>query len=315
MGRVSFYHRAGRSARIPNDSAPLPPSSPLGFGAVWCYKYAIMRMILMAITLILTLPAAKAETYESITREAYATPADAAASVQKLGLALRKHGNRRGLFALVYAQTIAAANQKLARGEFKNPAWVSRLIVNYANLYRRTIRAELAGQRASLPKAWQVEFNYIASTTPREWSADLDVVYGINVHIARDLVEALLITPTDFRSPSVKSDYFLITEALNGAMPGIWDTFMDFSRSFRFLPGLQRDVMITWIGDLRYLAWLNAVEYSGHDQAGRARLVRELDAKVAKRSLRYGTALPLLPRPQPGDEYSERFANVFVSQH
>ncbi len=239
----------------------------------------------IAFVFLFTIPA-----HAGLADRSYTSPADASASVRELGLALRKKGDTRALFPLVYSLTIKATERKLARGEFRNPAWVRSLIVNYANLYRRTVRAELAGQRASLPASWRLAFSYSNTET---WNADLDLVYGIHVHIARDLVEALLITPTNFRSPSVQADYLLVTEALREAMPEIWNVFLGYS-SQRLLPALERSVMMSWIAELRVRAWHAAADASHLDRAGQAQALRILDAKVARRSRRHGTLLPVL---------------------
>jgi len=221
----------------------------------------------------------------------YTTPQDASSSVRALGLELRKKGDTRALFPLVYSLTIQSAERQLARGAFRNSAWVTTLIVNYANLYRRTIQAELAGKRRTLPAGWQVEFD---RSNYDGWSADADIVYGIHVHIARDLVEALLITPTNFASPSVRADFFQITEALQETMPEIWNVFLSYSSTPRLLPGLEKSVMMTWIAELRARAWDQAVAASRYNRSAQSQFLRELDAKVARRSLRHGVLLPVL---------------------
>ncbi len=183
-----------------------------------------MRVLLL-LSLLIVSPPARAEAPAA---SAYTSTEEAHKGLGSLARSLRAQGNRRSLFAGIYALTVQATHQKLARGEFRNPAWVRSLIVNYANIYRRTIQLELAGQRTKLPVAWQHAFEYTARTVPspaegkETWSPELDAIYGIHVHIARDLVEALFITPTDFRSASVQADYFEITEALRGTMPAIY---------------------------------------------------------------------------------------------
>jgi len=254
---------------------------------------------ILCVQFALTAPSISFASASVTLNKAYTTPQGAAASVKALGKALYKKRDRRSLFPLIYALTIDSANRKLSNGEFENPRWVRSLIVNYANIYRRTIQAELQGKRSRLPRAWQIGFSYAEKAPYGSWSADRDLVYGINVHIAHDLVEALLITPTDFRSPSVRRDYFLITEALRGAMPAIWRIFVAHSNSLHLIPAIERELMVTWIGDLRYLAWMNAASWARYSKATQARLLRALDSKVARQSLNHGTLLPLLSRPVP----------------
>lgn len=232
----------------------------------------------------------------------FTTTKEAYEGIGNLARALRRHGNRRALFAGIYALTIEATHKRLAAGGFRNPAWVRSLIVNYANIYRRTIRLELTGQRSKLPVAWQHAFGYIARTVPyaeegkETWSADLDAVYGIHVHIARDLVEALFATPTNFRSPSQEADYLAITESLRGTMPAIYSWFSSFRGGFSPLAPIERSVMMNWIASLRREAWANAAAYAHLGPQGRAQLLRSIDARTERRSRRHGGLLPLLPR-------------------
>lgn len=255
-----------------------------------------MRPFLLLFVLLLPFPASADPARDFRTTE------EAYKGIGQLARTLRAQGNRRSLFAGVYALTIESTHEALARGEFRNPAWVRLLIVNYANIYRRTLQLELAGQRAKLPVAWQHAFGYIARTVPyaeegkETWSADLDAVYGIHVHIARDLVEALFVTSTDFRSASVQADFFHITEALRGTMPAIYAYFSSFRGGFSPLFMIEQNVMMGWIADLRRDAWANAAAYTHLNGAQKRSALSQLDRRVESRSRRHGGLLPLLPR-------------------
>lgn len=257
-----------------------------------------MRILLLLSLLIVSTPARA----EAPAARAFTTTEEAYKGIGNLARSLRAQGNRRSLFAGIYALTIQATHQKLARGEFRNPAWVRSLIVNYANIYRRTIQLELSGQRSKLPIAWQHAFNYTATTVPypvegREtWSPELDAVYGIHVHIARDLVEALFLTPAHFRSASVQSDYFQITEALRGSMPAIYSYFSSFRTGPSPLFLVEQPMMMSWIADLRREAWVNASAYANQSAAVKQRLLSQLDRRTESRSRRHGALLLLLPR-------------------
>ena len=153
----------------------------------------------------------------------YKTPIEAATALHELAERLKARGDKRSLFPSVYQITVATTAAKLASHEFHNPQWVHDLVVNYANLYRQTIYLELTGQRRKIPLGWQLNFNYIATTN--KWSPDTDLVYGIQVHIARDLVEALYVTPTNFNDPATRADFFQISEILREAMPSFGPLF------------------------------------------------------------------------------------------
>lgn len=269
-----------------------------------------MRPFLLLVALLLSAPTHADDTVDLIAATRlvdhvsrdFTTTKEAYEGIGNLARTLRRHGNRRALFAGVYALTIEATHKRLAAGGFRNPAWVRSLIVNYANIYRRTIQLELSGQRGKLPIAWQHAFGYIARTVPyaeegqETWSADLDAVYGIHVHIARDLVEALFVTPTNFRSPSVHADYLEITESLRGTMPAIYSWFSSFRGGFSPFAPLEQGVMMEWIADLRRHAWANAAASAHLGPKGRAATLRSIDARTEKRSRRHGGLLPLLPR-------------------
>ncbi len=222
--------------------------------------------------------------------------------VGRIAFELRQKGDRRALFAGIYALTIEATHRKLARGEFKNTRWVQALIVNYANLYRRTLQLELSGHRSELPRGWRLAFGYIASTSARPgqgkevWSADLDAVYGIHVHIARDLVEALWITPTRFTTPSIKADFLKITESLRSTMPAIYRYYLRFRGHASVFAPIEQSVMMNWIAQLRARAWEDASFYQDLSKAQKAGALRKIDFHAEALARRHGVLLPLLPR-------------------
>lgn len=255
-----------------------------------------MRILFLSLALLSLSFSAHARPLADLVKTPFTSPREAAVSIRALGLALQRQHDHRALFPLIYALTIEATERRLAAGGFRNPRWVSALVVNYANLYRETIRRELSGKRESLPLGWQLEFGYVSSASAHgRWQADLDVVYGIHVHIARDLVEALLITPTKFTTPSLRADFLLITDSLREAMPRIWRLFRNYQQDEQFLPSFQQSVMLKWIADLRYIAWENAESFSPYPKSVQARLIRDLDIRTTRRSKRHGALLPVVP--------------------
>lgn len=269
-----------------------------------------MRSALLLLALLVSSPAVSygdaspspAATLASLTAKEFTSLDETQRGVRAIAGALRGYGNRRGLFAGIYALTIEATAQMLARGEFRNPAWVRSLVVNYANIYRRGLHFELTGQRAKLPLGWQLAYGYIARTVPyaeegkETWSADLDAVYGIQVHIARDLVEALFITPTNFASASQRTDFFLITEALRGTMPAIYSLFTAYRGAWSPFAPIEQSVMMSWIADLRAAAWANVAANAHLGPVGRKKVLSAIDQDGTRRALKHGTLLPLLPR-------------------
>lgn len=223
----------------------------------------------------------------------YSTPREAALSLRRLGQELRKRGDRRSLFPNVYTNTISAATKMLDQRQFYNPKWVRSLIVNYANLYRRTIYLELTRKRSSVPVAWQMDFGYIDATSFDAWSPALDMVYGINVHIARDLVEALYVTPTDFSNPYIRADYFRINEAMENATPAIWKAFESYGDPIGLPSFFEQGVVLNWVIRLRAEAWDNAVSTARFGPKRKRAFLHQLDLRAAQMARDYGLALPL----------------------
>lgn len=185
----------------------------------------------------------------SIDRD-FTTPEEARAAIQELASRFQAQKNPRALFSGIYAITIDATAKKL--NQFENPKWVSALIVNYANIYRRTIWKELNGRRRELPRTWQLTFDYEDQSG---WSADLDVVYSVHVHIVRDLVEALYATPANYKSASIRRDFYKITDVLKGAMPKIWKVYERYYFLFPGIDILAENVFTDWIARQRDYAW------------------------------------------------------------
>lgn len=228
----------------------------------------------------------------SLIEHDYKSISEASQSIGAFSEILRAQKDRRALFAGIYSLTIATTEKRLRQGEFKNPIWIRDLIVNYANLYRRTLYFEMTGQRAKVPKGWQYEFRFTESSS--QWTPDLDVVYGINVHITRDLVEALFVTPTNFKASSVRRDFLKITEALGEAMPGIWRLYNSYERWSLVPACFEKSVAYNWISYLRFQAWKRAAAAAHLSSTGKKTYLDRLDRWLVTEQHSYGMLLPIL---------------------
>ena len=222
----------------------------------------------------------------------FKTPDEAARKLQNLANQLRSANNNLSLFPSVYTITIANTMAGLRNAEFYRPQWAYQLVLNYANLYRRTIYNELSGHRERVPQGWQLDFGYCEQRT--NYIPDLDLVYGINVHIARDLVEALYLTPTNFSDDLQRADFFQITEVLRQAMPQIWQVFLSYSQARNLPPSLEQDAMMNWISRLRAGVWENAKKSYHLTAKGRQNYLMQLDAWLSEQARKHGLLLPLL---------------------
>lgn len=244
----------------------------------------IVSVLAVAFSIIAFTPAALATSFPHSLNSPFQSGTGAAQSVQKLAEYFQSKGDRRGQFAQIYAITIAQTMHNLKQGAFENPKWVETLIVNYANIYRRTIVRELSGKRGQLPVAWQNEFDYVER---EDWIATFDVIYGIKVHITRDLVEALYVTPTEFGNASIRRDFFRISDALESAMPQIWAVYLYYSHSLPVMSQFTSGTVFEWIARLRARAWEDARRTAKYSSKDKAFVLQELDRK-SKRIRHFG---------------------------
>lgn len=92
-------------------------------------------------------------------------------------------------FNWLYLQVTQAVEGRVSSGGFNDPAWLSQLDVDFANLYFSALRSSLSGQAAAA--CWQVVFNSRNQATIARIQFALA---GINAHINHDLAEALVTT-------------------------------------------------------------------------------------------------------------------------
>lgn len=222
-------------------------------------------------------------------RRDFATPEEASTQISLLAKELRRNGDRRALFPAIYSQTIRTATRALHQGRFKNSAWVEHLIVTYANIYRRTILSELSGARQDVPQAWRLSFRLAQS---KQWSPEMDLAYGIYVHITRDLVEALYLASTPFKRLSAHADYLRITDTLKESLPLLWQEMGRYQTTVFAPDFMQQDLMMEWITKLRVRAWEDAAASYQLSSSARARVLNQLDRKIYSDDLSYGLGLP-----------------------
>jgi hypothetical protein len=92
-------------------------------------------------------------------------------------------------FNWLYLQVTQAVEGRVSSGGFNDPAWLSQLDVDFANLYFSALRSSLSGQAATT--CWQVVFNSRNQPTIARIQFALA---GINAHINNDLADALVST-------------------------------------------------------------------------------------------------------------------------
>ncbi|HET8936416.1 MAG TPA: DUF5995 family protein [Polyangiales bacterium] len=117
-------------------------------------------------------------------------------------------------FNRLYRAMTEAVSKRASRGEFQDAAFLEGLDCGFADLYFSAIGAHLAD--GSEPRAWTPVF---AARANRDIAPLQFAVAGMNAHINRDLVAALLTTFEKFGGEPVRgsarhNDYMLINAVL-----------------------------------------------------------------------------------------------------
>lgn len=189
-------------------------------------------------------------------KEPFKSPESIIESFSAAGKLLRSSNDPRGLFLEVYATTIQGVFTYLRAGNFQNPEWVRSLLINYANVYREIIYNEIINSKKALPPSWAHVFEVI-NDEERKISSEL--MATMEVHISRDMVHALLLSNTNFKSASIESDYLKIAKSLETQTPKIWKIINSYGKVKEILPAKwQEKILLQWTYQLRKQAWRNA---------------------------------------------------------
>ena len=114
---------------------------------------------------------------------------------------LTDRGDARRFFHATYLRTTEAVADEIARGGFRDPEWLERWDLAFAELYLDALDADRLGEKVSGP--WRVAFG--AARDQPAAPPLRHVLFGLNAHINYDLPQALLavIPPEDFDDPAV----------------------------------------------------------------------------------------------------------------
>ena len=175
---------------------------------------------------------------------------------------LEAGGDPARFFLATYLRTTRAVAEKLERGGFRDPAWVERWDVAFADLYLDAIEDAEAGRRP--PEPWAVAFG-----AGRDGLPPLrHVLLGMNAHINYDLAQSLLavIPSRDFDDPGLLADRHADHEHIDQvlvARVGAEDTELEAlsgprSRTDRLLQPLNRLATRRFLRESRAKVWANA---------------------------------------------------------
>ena len=193
-----------------------------------------------------------------IPQEPVTSVADAIALMEAIGTGLPA---RDGLacFNRMYLQVTQTVGTDLGQGFFADPAFMTSLDVNFANLYFAAERA--GGTPAAVPLAWRplAELRGTAGIEPIQFA-----LAGMNAHINHDLPIALVTTCTQLGTAPSDGAHFADFQKVDALLDAAEE---DIKKSFETAPELAIDhhlqavdnLVACWaINSARDLAWQNA---------------------------------------------------------
>lgn len=130
------------------------------------------------------------------------------------------HRDRRGIFVTAYLQITFELQRRVVAGLFRDPDWVGRYVIAFANLYRQALAAYEAGDRASVSEAWELSLDTSAAGMGLVIQ---DLMLGINAHINHDLPFALREVGIDPDRASRYDDHTSVNRALREATGVVQD--------------------------------------------------------------------------------------------
>jgi hypothetical protein len=177
---------------------------------------------------------------------------------------LEAGGHPGRYFLATYLRTTRAVGEELERGGFRDPAWVERWDVVFADLYLDAVEDEQAGRRP--PEPWAVAFG--AGAGADGLPPLRHVLLGMNAHINYDLAQSLLavIPSRDFDDPELLADRHADHEHIDQvlvARVGAEDSELEVlsgprSRTDRLLQPLNRLATKRFLRESRAKVWANA---------------------------------------------------------
>lgn len=227
-------------------------------------------------------------------------------------------GDRRAIFASVYTLTTLRMAESIDAGEYVNTAWMKSYQTEFANHYRKALRAYVLGQRSQVPNAWLKAFDTAAGG---QELIIQDVLLGMNAHINYDLpfaIEAVKISPN---TVSRYADHTKVNEVLGevgdeiitamGTMYGTSYAALDSA-----LGPLDEILLAGGMATARQNSWNNAVLLTGSAPWNRWLVVGAIDAAaVTSANLTLGLTLSptlrntlrTLEGSNPGSTFCQHF--------
>jgi len=165
----------------------------------------------------------------AVVADEWPTIGHAVAGLQAIDEWGRRHHDARGCFAAAYRIVTVAVDAALRGAEFGDPAWVTRVVLDFAGRYRLAVSAAAHGLPG--PRCWAAALRH-----PQGGSAPAIValLHAMIAHIHHDLAHTLgACAPI---GPRRAADYERLGVVICGATPAI-----------------QRELVAAYVPDLRGL--------------------------------------------------------------
>lgn len=171
------------------------------------------------------------------------------------------HSNPLADFNKLYLTITTSVLERLYAGRFADPAFLSRLDVEFAARYFDALR-QWSDASTSCPRAWSVLFHRIPGPDARPLPS---AAAGVNAHINYDLPFALVTTFDHLGSDPVDDsdqhhDYLQINAIFAESIPGLRRGFLD--KWQLIIDTMNGDLDDWWQGELidytRNVAWRNS---------------------------------------------------------
>jgi len=198
-------------------------------------------------------------------------------------------GNPLAGFNKFYLSITTSVLERLYAGRFADPAFLSRLDVEFAARYFDALRG-WSEASACCPRVWAVLFGRIAGPDCRPLPA---AAAGVHAHLNFDLPFALVTTFDHLGSDPIDGsdqhhDYLQINQIFAAAIPQLRPGYLE---KWQLLSDtMNGDLDDWWQGETvdytRNVAWRNAQRLWSirHDQSGTARERKRLDGNAASLS-------------------------------
>ncbi len=118
----------------------------------------------------------------------YTSVEDFLTRVSDLETALASKGDNRAIFAGMYRVLTENGLESIQDGTYDDPDWVTRFVIEFANLYREAFYHFETAQYDKVPEVWRVVFE---AARADEITAFQHGLLGVHAHINRDLPFAL----------------------------------------------------------------------------------------------------------------------------